>query len=150
MAIPSTNVDLNADCKPVICGNLTIDIVSVTNLAKARNDTAPYQMSSMYGGTVSFSRSPTSIAFASPGSNNITITANCAWKATYSGSAVFSILGISANIQLSSTLVYGGNGTITIYRNTNSSPGATGTVTITYSNGAGGASTLTVTLSTTY
>jgi outer membrane biosynthesis protein TonB len=156
MATPTTDLNVIGDLVYQLIGNLlgaSPTDLSMNKFGLTLNGTAPHGTNEMESITAALSRTPTSLAWTAPGVKSFTITANCAWKLTYSGSAVFSIQSAAGATTWSGgspSGVFGGNGSANIYRNTNSSPGATGTVTITFSNGAGGSTTLTVTLSTTY
>jgi hypothetical protein len=154
MAIPSSDVGFNTHLMPQLWGDLTVTVAkSLNNLGLTINISGEHMMSDFYGLSASFSRTPTSINFAAPGTQNITVTANCAWQASYSGSAVFQLQNCSQAVILSGsppTSVNGGSGVLQVSRNATSNPGQTGTVTLTFSNGAGGHSTLTVTLTTNY
>ncbi|MDD4970755.1 MAG: hypothetical protein PHT07_15115 [Paludibacter sp.] len=158
MAIPTTNVNLNADVRFQLWGD-TIGApttnVSLNDLAKTVNAAAGNHGMSMFKGlSASLTRTPTSLSWAAGvyGNKTITVTANCAWKCSYAGDARFTIQSATQSVILAGsqpTGVFGGNGVISVNR-ASASPGAySGTVTITFSNGAGGTTTLTVSITAT-
>jgi len=154
-AIPSSDVSFQDHIIAQLWGSLWQDVREETlnSIALTINDAGEHKVSDCYGLSATLSRTA-SIVYGSGvyGGKTITITANCAWRATYAGSTHFSITGRAGNFTFAynppGQVTFGGNGTVTITRDV--AAGAfTGTVTITFSNNAGGTTTLTVPISST-
>lgn len=155
MATPTTDLNAIGDLNYILGGDLlgaSPTNVSMAGWCKTVNGSAPYSTANLKSITPALTRTPATLSWTSAeyGNKIITVTANCAWKVTITGSSNLQVNATTQQVILSGISpsgILGGNGTITIYRTTN--PGTwTATVTITFSNGAGGSSTVTIPCST--
>ena len=152
MTIPTANIHLCTDVAFIIYGNIPVTRISLIEALCSANISVPHSISSFASCSASLSRTPTSAAWAGPGSCTITITALSAWCLALTQTpspAIWSIGSVAGKVSLGAS-VYGGSGTISISRNTTHCNGATGTLTICYSDSAGGRTSTTVTLSTSW
>jgi hypothetical protein len=153
MAIPATNINLCAHVANQIYGNIPVTRIALSEALCSANISVPHSILSFAGCSASLSRSPTSMAWAAPGTCTITVTALSAWCVCLTQTPsppIWLLNSASGKVVLNALGVYGGSGTISISRNSIKCATATGTVTICYSNGAGGRTSTTVTLSTSW
>lgn len=149
MAVPNINIP-SYIIAYWLWGDLLGNASSIANLSmnalgSTINGTVPHSTAEFKGLSASLSRSPTSLSWTAIGVKTVTITANCAWTASISGTGGFFISNQFGKISLSST-VHGGNGSIDVTQVTSGS--RTGTLIITAANSTGGGrTTYTVSLS---
>jgi hypothetical protein len=137
MAIPATNINLCAHVANQIYGNIPVTRIALSEALCSANISVPHSILSFAGCSASLSRSPTSMAWAAPGTCTITVTALSAWCVCLTQTPsppIWLLNSASGKVVLNALGVYGG----------------TGTATICYSNGAGGRTSTTVTLSTSW
>jgi len=160
MAIPTTeNIDLCVDVRYAIYGDIPTACVSLSQALCSTNILVPNSLRDFAGCSASLTTSLSDLTWDEAGNCCVIITAKSAWCIVLTNTvtpAIYSIVTTETGgkVTLDGTLgadaVYGGSGSVSIFRNAISCSYTPGTLTIYYSNGAGGRTSQAISLMTFY